>query len=591
MAGRIDLNRIGDFIAENTRVVAMATDLEVIICDRDGNVLGDSNLEQVDSKDALSEHSIVRKCIQERKPILLKDNKRENPACAECVNSSQCNINSIVAFPIMDNGQLIGGIGLFSFDTFGKELLNKKYDQLARFIEHLSGLLVSKVRETFAKRELQTVSERTRLLVESLDEAVINIDNDGRIIYKNAMFRSLFCGGKTAVDHLDDLYGILSDSKLPDFMRQCLETKTADKMVVSYKRVDYILQFKPVVVEKEYAGGLLLFRNSSDIYKSVKTLKDNDYNVEFSDIIGESAAIMKAKKSAVHFAKGPSNIFIMGKSGTGKEIFARAIHNASMCAKGPFVAINCAAIPENLLESELFGHKEGAFTGSMKGGQVGKFELADKGTLFLDEIGEMPLHLQPKLLRAIQEKRIQPVGSNEYKKVDIRIISATNRNLEKMVEEGTFREDLYYRLSVIPLYIPPLKERPSDIPLLLDFFLEKFNLMLGKNILGWDSRAKEILCGYEWPGNIRELQNAVEYAANDCGGQYIQPENLPQKVIKQLEDGHGMELKPLKEIEELYIRQAFGVYGNTPEGKDEAAKALGISRSTYYRRLAEMGLK
>ena len=160
-----------------------------------------------------------------------------------------------------------------------------------------------------------------------------------------------------------------------------------------------------------------------------------------------------------------------------------------------------------------------------------------------------------------------------------------------MVEEGTFREDLYYRLSVIPLYIPPLKERPSDIPLLLDFFLEKFNLMLGKNILGWDSRAKEILCGYEWPGNIRELQNAVEYAANDCGGQYIQPENLPQKVIKQLEDGHGMELKPLKEIEELYIRQAFGVYGNTPEGKDEAAKALGISRSTYYRRLAEMGLK
>lgn len=141
MAGRIDLNRIGDFIAETTRVVAMATDLEVIICDRDGNVLGDSNLEQVDSKDALSEHSIVRKCIQERKPILLKDNKRENPACAECVNSSQCNINSIVAFPIMDNGQLIGGIGLFSFDTFGKELLNKKYDQLARFIEHLSGLL------------------------------------------------------------------------------------------------------------------------------------------------------------------------------------------------------------------------------------------------------------------------------------------------------------------------------------------------------------------------------------------------------------------------------------------------------------------
>lgn len=172
----IDLNCIGEFIAETTNVVAMATDLEVIICDRDGNVLGDSNLEKVKNDDVLSEHSIVRKCIGKGKPILLKDNKRENPACAACVNSSNCNINSILAFPIFDGTEVIGGIGLFSFDEFGKELLHKKYDQLTGFIEHLSELLASKVREAFAQRELQMVSERTRLLVESLDEGVINID-------------------------------------------------------------------------------------------------------------------------------------------------------------------------------------------------------------------------------------------------------------------------------------------------------------------------------------------------------------------------------------------------------------------------------
>lgn len=584
----IDLKCIEEFIAETTNVVAMATDLEVIICDRYGNVLGDSNLEQVENKSILSDHSIVRKCVTERKTIFLRDNKSENPACAKCEN--QCNINSILAFPIIDGNDIIGGIGLFSFDEFGKELLHKKYNQLKRFIEHLSKMLVSKVGETFAKRELQTVNERSRLTLESLDEAVLNVACDGTVIYKNAMFRNLFCSRGT-VGSLEDLFGIITDSKLKPFIKSCLAEKTADKIVITYKKVNYVLQFKPVMVGEEYAGGVLLFKNSSDIYKYMKTLKDNDYSEEFSDILGESSAIMKAKKSAVHFAKGPSNIMITGKSGTGKELFARAIHNSSMNAKGPFVAINCAAIPENLLESELFGHKEGAFTGSMKGGQIGKFELADKGTLFLDEIGEMPLHLQPKLLRAIQEKRIQPVGSNEYREVDIRIISATNRDLESMVKDGRFREDLYYRLSVIPLYIPELKERPSDIPLLLSAFLEKYNFLLGKEIREWDSRAKEILCSYSWPGNIRELQNTVEYAVNDCSGAVIRVENLPQRIADSAGGDNHVQLKSLKAVEAYYIEQAFSIYGNTAEGKERAATALGLSRSTYYRRLADLGLK
>ncbi|HCF38989.1 MAG TPA: sigma-54-dependent Fis family transcriptional regulator, partial [Thermosipho africanus] len=192
--------------------------------------------------------------------------------------------------------------------------------------------------------------------------------------------------------------------------------------------------------------------------------------------------MIKLKESAEHFAKGPSNIFIQGKSGTGKEMFARAIHNASLVSNGPFIVINCAAIPENLMESELFGHKEGAFTGSMKGGQVGKFQLADKGTLFLDEIGEMPIHLQPKLLRAIQEKRIQPIGSNEYKIVNIRIIAATNISPEKAVEKKQLRGDLYYRLNVVSFEIPSLNKRKDDIPILANYFIEKFNKLLGKKV-------------------------------------------------------------------------------------------------------------
>ena len=225
----------------------------------------------------------------------------------------------------------------------------------------------------------------------------------------------------------------------------------------------------------------------------------------------------------------------------------------------------------------------------MKGGKIGKFQQANGGTLFLDEIGEMPLHLQPKLLRALQEKRIQPIGSNEYKAVNIRIIAATNRDLKKMVDEGTFREDLYYRLNVIPLHIPDLNSRKEDIQALMDVFLIKFNSVLDKNIVNFDRETRELLLNYEWPGNIRELQNVVEYAVNACNGKFIVRENLPQSTFDTRENITIGEIRPIREIEEIYIREALKVYGTSSEGKSKAAKALGMGRSTFYRKLAEMG--
>lgn len=272
-------------------------------------------------------------------------------------------------------------------------------------------------------------------------------------------------------------------------------------------------------------------------------------------------------------------------------MYARAIHNASLVAGGPFVAVNCAAIPENLLESELFGHKEGAFTGSMRGGKVGKFEQANKGTLFLDEVGELPLHLQPKLLRAIQERKIQPIGSNTAVPVDIRIIAATNQNIEEMVASGDFREDLYYRLNVIPLYVPELRERRTDIFELLDAFLEKYNTILDKNIVDFDQDSKNILYHYDWPGNVRELQNVVEYAVNDCGYRYITPKNLPQRVLASAGAAEKpLDLQPMKDIEAFYIKEALRQYGTSSAGKTAAAKALGMGRSTFYRKLSQLGL-
>lgn len=330
---------------------------------------------------------------------------------------------------------------------------------------------------------------------------------------------------------------------------------------------------------------------NQQLRETVKKLQNYSCDMTFEDIIGSSRIITEIKAEAKRFAEGSSNILITGESGTGKEVFARAIHTASRCSDGPFVPINCAALPENLIESDLFGYEEGAFTGALKGGKLGKFELADNGTLFLDEIGEFPIHLQAKLLRALQERKIQHVGGQREIPVNVRLIAATNRDLEEQVENGQFREDLYYRLSVIPIQLPSLRQRRGDIEELAEYFLHIYTKALRKDVFGFASSAMRILCEYSWPGNIRELQNAVEYAVNITDGSYIEAGDLPKKLHSGDQRDFGessLMLRPLRYVEDDYIREALRVYGNTLEGKLKAANVLGISKATLYRRLKEI---
>jgi transcriptional regulator with PAS, ATPase and Fis domain len=278
-------------------------------------------------------------------------------------------------------------------------------------------------------------------------------------------------------------------------------------------------------------------------------------------------------------------------------MFARAIHSASRRADKLFVAINCAAIPESLLESELFGYEAGAFTGAAKEGKAGKFELADKGTIFLDEIGDMPLHLQVKLLRVLQERTIERIGGLKSIPVDVRIIAATNNDLEDMIEHRVFREDLYFRLNVIPIHINALRERPGDIDDLLDFSLEKFNRILGKRILGFSAEARDLLRAYGWPGNVRELENAVEHSVNLQDGTMIEPEDLPDR-IRRLTNLDGSATAgvsgTLKECTDAAQRGAItgclDRTGRSLAGKRAAAKQLGVSDATLYRKIKELGI-
>ena len=267
-----------------------------------------------------------------------------------------------------------------------------------------------------------------------------------------------------------------------------------------------------------------------------------------------------------------------------EELFARAIHKESPRSTGPFIGINCSAIPESLLESELFGYESGAFTGASDKGKVGKMELANHGTLFLDEIGDMPLFLQVKLLRVLQERRIMKIGGTKYLDLDIRIIAATNQDLEKMIQSQEFREDLYYRLNVIPLTLPPLRKRKSDISEITNYFLNYFNQRFHKNILGFTEDAMQRLINHKWKGNVRELENIIEYLVNFSKGPYITIEDVAVRIPSIEEEHSSLEMK-VREFERKIINQKLQEYGNDLDSKLKIAKELGISLATLYRKL------
>lgn len=317
----------------------------------------------------------------------------------------------------------------------------------------------------------------------------------------------------------------------------------------------------------------------------------------FDNIVGKGPAMESVFKQIEKVLDNSINVFIQGESGTGKELVARAIHYHGPRRHGPFEAVNCGAIPENLQESELFGHEKGAFTGATQS-QVGKVEMAQGGTLFLDEVGEMSPALQIKLLRFLQNKSFERVGGRKEIKIDIRIISATNKVLEREVESGNFREDLYYRLVVYPIKIPPLRDRKDDIPALAHHFLEKYREETGKHIEGTDHRVMEALMGYGWPGNVRELENVIHRGVVTSESQRLQLSNLPQKIIDSASAEEtdrpkkGMDLAskivPMKTLEKRAMLHALNV---TKGNLAVAAKELGMGRATFYRKMDKYGLR
>ncbi|MGI6308548.1 MAG: sigma-54 interaction domain-containing protein [Dethiobacteria bacterium] len=356
-----------------------------------------------------------------------------------------------------------------------------------------------------------------------------------------------------------------------------------DDEMLFLEEEDFVVNHRLIYSSSQKVDGLVLvLRGSSKMKKLVNSFVGPRATYTFANLIGKNSKFLSSVNLAKAAAHSISNVLLVGESGTGKEIFAHAIHNASDRKSGPFLAINCAALPRNLVESELFGYAEGAFTGAKKGGNPGKFELADGGTLFLDEIGELPLEFQAILLRVLQEKLITRIGGKKLIPVDVRIIAATNKNLEEEIKKANFRQDLYYRINVLTINIPPLRERPEDIIILANHFLNKLNLRLDKKVKHIDKEVIELFTKYHWPGNARELQNILERSLNIATSDHISTAVLPEKIISLKQEKSNTGLVPLEKYEKELI---LTLLNENKGNRTKVAQKMGISRTSLYRKL------
>jgi transcriptional regulator with PAS, ATPase and Fis domain len=433
---------------------------------------------------------------------------------------------------------------------------------------------------------LQALLAEQQTVLEVLNEGLVVLDDRGCIKALNRYARQLF---RVGLELLGSPFQQLGRSELSDALLLGGGEAVRDLDCTFHLQDRSQLACLVSVCPLEQGGVIVSLRENRRIREITRRIIGSQASYTFDTIQGASRAIQDALHLGRIASRSESTTLILGESGTGKELFAQAIHNASDRANGPFVAVNCGAIPRDLVQSELFGHVEGAFTGSARGGSAGKFELADGGTIFLDEIGDMSFDAQVSLLRVLQEGEITRVGAKNSRQVDVRIIAATHRNLSQAVAEGAFREDLYYRLNVLNLTVPPLRMRREDIPLLARHFLARCARSLRKSVLGFSPEALDLLTAYGWPGNVRELENSIERATNLAMGELIQPADLPLET-RQRAMLRAYEPQPAQDLSSHEMHAIVAALKSTGGNIRLAARQLNVSRGGLYNKMSRFGL-
>ncbi|EGB14555.1 sigma54 specific transcriptional regulator, Fis family [Pseudodesulfovibrio mercurii] len=559
----------------------LRVDVEIV----DGNlyrVAGTGRFASLVGKQMSSASGVYRQVLKTGRPLVIRE-PGFSEFCADCPNWQACDETFEMSTPILYQGTVVGVIGFVCFTEEQKAHIQDNFEVFFDFLAQMADILASKVVESMEFARSRALGQLLETVVDKVDEGVLLLAKDGRIVRSNRAAQQIL------------------DFPLEGQDAITVRLKRGENRLLQYTEYTVsLLGRSHDVAGNEYrlqhgeSSSMFMFRDAQLMHDDALRLASSHERLGLDAILGTSDVIVTLKEQVARFADSNSSVLVTGESGTGKELVARALNEEGGRKEGPFVAINCGAIPETLLESELFGYVGGAFTGANPKGKMGRFEQANTGTLFLDEIGDMPLHLQAKLLRALEQREVTRLGSTQPTAIDVRVVSATNRNLEEMVHNGTFREDLYYRLNVIPIHIPPLRERPRDIHLLSKVFLEQSMDRLDKEILTIKESFWTAVSEYHWPGNVRELQNSIEYVANVVDSPaVITRESLPLKVRSGARESEYADYN-LETMERTLIQQALKAFGDetgTKAAKERVANKLGIGIATLYRKIKRYGLE
>ncbi|WP_042114042.1 sigma-54 interaction domain-containing protein [Escherichia coli] len=534
----------------------------------------------------LSGNSRLLRHVLETKTEKVVTQSRFDPLCEGCDSKENCREKAFLGTPVILQDRCVGVISLIAVTHEQQEHISDNLREFSDYVRHISTIFVSKLLEDQGPGD--NISKIFATMIDNMDQGVLVVDADNRVKFVN----------QTALKTL----GVVQNNIIGKPVRFRPLTFESN---FTHGHMQHIVSWDDkselIIGQLHNIQGRQLFLmafHQSHTSFSVANAPDEPH---IEQLVGECRVMRQLKRLISRIAPSPSSVMVVGESGTGKEVVARAIHKLSGRRNKPFIAINCAAIPEQLLESELFGYVKGAFTGASANGKTGLIQAANTGTLFLDEIGDMPLMLQAKLLRAIEAREILPIGASSPIQVDIRIISATNQNLAQFIAEGKFREDLFYRLNVIPITLPPLRERQEDIELLVHYFLHLHTRRLGSVYPGIAPDVVEILRKHRWPGNLRELSNLMEYLVNVVpSGEVIDSTLLPPNLLNNgtteqsdvteaseahlsLDDAGGT---ALEEMEKQMIREALSRHNS----KKEVADELGIGIATLYRKIKKYEL-
>ncbi len=563
-----------------------ALEIDVVVTDKDlirlvGTGEYSKRLERECSND-----SIFASVIATGEPTI---NLKKEVICATCSTKETCKEFSNMAYPIKEEDKVVGLIAFSSFTPEQAKRMSMEKDKFFNMLMQGAKIIESEIEDIKINNKLRSDVVELNEIINSINKGIIIVDCGSKITNIN--------GKALRILGLNISTQKIIDSPIQKFISNINLIDTDNKDKVEFWKFDNkevkvrysvnTIRFKDDILNKMISFDEL--EELSNIAKSYETKE----NINFENIIGESEAIKKAIYRAKVVAQTDSTILIEGESGTGKEIFARSIHNESLRKNQKFVAINCSSIPENLIESELFGYERGAFTGAVSQGKKGKFEIANNGTVFLDEIGELSPNMQVKLLRVLQERTIERVGGTEPIYINIRIISATNQKLLQLVKDGRFRLDLYYRLNVIGINLPNLRSRGEDVLKLSEYILEKMcdKMNVGKKTLSDEVRTAFL--HYTWPGNIRELENVLENGIIFSEDEIIKRCHLPTNLLGIIESdvdstkklGHKNLESMKQDFERDVIDKLVEIYGDTYEGKKKISEILGIGMTTLYRKM------